>query len=108
MSENQLLYQTEENSKGERVVISKTEYRNVEYIDVRKHFKSEEEYYPTKQGARFSTEALLEVVKALVEVLEADERVELYEELESKLAEDVDKMGEETKMHLLDKLTDNV
>jgi menaquinone-dependent protoporphyrinogen IX oxidase len=48
----------------DRLVISTSQYRGKEYVDIRKFVESENYTGPTKQGVRFSTDLLAEVVQS--------------------------------------------
>jgi len=49
--------------------ISKQEYQNRKFIDVRQYYKdSEGEFQPTKKGVTFSPDLLQDVIKALNEI----------------------------------------
>ena len=52
----------------DRLVISTSEYRGKEYVDIRKFVESEAYSGPTKQGIRFSTDLLPEVLESLEKV----------------------------------------
>lgn len=82
-STQEVLYETEVNRRGEKLVVSKVENKGVVYADIRKYFTGDDgEFYPTKQGVRINCESLLDITKALTQLLEADEKMELREMLE--------------------------
>jgi len=49
----------------DRLVISTSEYRGKEYVDIRKFVESDNYTGPTKQGIRFSVDLLPEVLEHL-------------------------------------------
>ena len=53
----------------DRLVISTNRYRDKDYVDIRKFVESDNYTGPTKQGVRFSTDLLPEVVKSLSKVV---------------------------------------
>ena len=56
---------------GGRILIrvQKTNFKGVDYIDIRKFYKNEnEEWKPTKKGVTFSPELKDQIVKALSEL----------------------------------------
>jgi len=51
------------------ICISKQEYQNRKYIDVRQYYKdSDGEFRPTKKGVTFSPDLLQDVITALKEI----------------------------------------
>jgi len=54
----------------DRLVISTSEYRGKEYVDIRKFVESDNYSGPTKQGIRFSVDLLPEVLEHLKQVVE--------------------------------------
>lgn len=65
-------------------------------VDVRKYYTNEKgEWAPGKQGIRFHKENILEVVKALLGEVEADELLDIISEFSDCLEDDTDYTTEE-------------
>lgn len=86
--------------KKEYIKVSKsTNTKNNEVlVDIRTYYTNTEkdnEIAPTKKGVSFNAENLLDVMKALVKILEADEVMDLQEYLEEELSFDEEDVSSE-------------
>lgn len=72
------------NNRGDYVVVAKITNKNSGNVslDIRQFYTDDSDHViPTKKGIRLNTELAMEVIKAMVKVLEADELMDLQEEL---------------------------
>ena len=72
------------NNRGDYVVVAKITNKNSGNVslDIRQFYTDDsDQVIPTKKGIRLNTELAMEVIKAMVKVLEADELMDLQEEL---------------------------
>lgn len=64
--------------RTDEVHIDRIKDKNGDKIDFRQYFESEEgNILPTKRGVRISAEMTLDIIKALIPLLEEDEKMEL-------------------------------
>lgn len=72
------------NNRGDYVVVAKITNKNSGNVslDIRQFYTDDsDQVIPTKKGIRLNTELAMEVIKAMVKVLEADELMDLQDEL---------------------------
>lgn len=72
------------NNRGDYVVVAKITNKNSGNVslDIRQFYTDDsDQVIPTKKGIRLNTELAMDVIKAMVKVLEADELMDLQEEL---------------------------
>lgn len=87
------LTKIQKNNRGDFIVVSKVTNStsgNVS-VDLRQYYTDDnDDLLPTKKGVRFSAENLLEIMKALTEALETDEKEELVDFLNEVLSDEDD------------------
>lgn len=72
------------NNRGDYVVVAKITNKNSGNVslDIRQFYTDDsDQVIPTKKGIRLNTELTMDVIKAMVKVLEADELMDLQDEL---------------------------
>lgn len=72
------------NNRGDYVVVAKITNKNSGNVslDIRQFYTDDsDQVIPTKKGIRLNTELAMDVIKAMVKVLEADELMDLQDEL---------------------------
>lgn len=81
------------NNRGDYIIVKKIKNKNSgnESLDVRQYYTDKEDNIAfTKKGLRISAENALDVIKAMIDILETDEKQDLRDELDSILEEDED------------------
>lgn len=94
-AEETLIAQLKKDSKNPILVKKLVDSDSVK-VDIRTHFfTEEEELKPTQKGVRFNAEEAVELIKALVDVIELDEIEDLRDFFSSKADEDSDEDTDE-------------
>jgi len=96
--ERKELVKIEKGNRGDAIVASQITNKNTGNvsIDIRQFYTNDEGVLsPTSKGVRFSAENLMEVMKGLAFALEADELMDLADELEVLAGDDTSDIPEE-------------
>lgn len=86
------------NNRGDYVIVAKITNKNSGNVslDIRQFYTDDsDQVVPTKKGIRVNTELAMEVIKAMFKVLEADELMDLQDELNSMLDDSDDTVVED-------------
>lgn len=86
------------NNRGDYVVVAKITNKNSGNVslDIRQFYTDDsDQVIPTKKGIRLNTELAMDVIKAMVKVLEADELMDLQDELNNLVDGSDDKVIED-------------
>ena len=86
--ERKTLVEVEKNSRGEYVIASLITNKNTgnQSLDIRQYYTNDEDQVcPTSKGVRLSSELALDLIRGLIDALEADELMELGDEIQERV-----------------------